>query len=82
MKETTGQIKTWDEASGQGTIRGDDGEIYRFTKDEWAEKEHKPEIHEGVLVICQNGRDASKVEYLHFEHIPKMKINVYSQKAN
>ncbi len=81
MKETTGQIKTWDETSGQGTIRGDDGKIYRFTKCEWAEKEHKPEIHGPVLVICQNGRDASKVEYLLIEHMPRMKLTVRSKEG-
>ena len=77
MKETTGQIINWDETSGQGTIQGDDGKIYSFTKKEWTE-DKQPEIHGGVLVICQNGRDASKVEYLPIEHIPKMKIDVYS----
>ena len=80
MKEITGQIKTWDEASEQGTIRGDDRKTYRFTKKEWVEKE-QPEIHGGVLVICQNGRDASKVEYLLIEHIPRMKLTVRSQEG-
>ena len=80
MKETTGQIKSWDETSGQGTIQGDDGETYSFTKKEWTEN-RQPEIHGGVLVICQNGRDASKVEYLLIEHMPKMKIEVISHEG-
>ena len=77
MKETTGQIINWDETSGQGTIQGDDGKNYSFTKKEWTE-DKQPEIHGGVLIICQNGRDASKVEYLPIEHIPKMKIDINS----
>ena len=77
MKETNGYIKTWDAETEQGMIQGDDGNTYSFTKKEWAEKDHEPEIHEGVLVICQNGRDASKVEYLEIENIPKLTITLH-----
>ena len=34
-----------------------------------------------VLVICQNGRDASEVEYLVFEHMPFLKIATLSEQG-
>ena len=77
MKETTGLIKAWDPETGQGMIQGDDENTYPFTKKEWAEKDHEPEIDEGVLVICQNGRDASKVEYLNIEHMPQLTMTIH-----
>ena len=58
-------------------IQGDDGNTYPFTKKEWAEEDHEPEIHGGVLVICQNGRNASKVEYLNVEHMPKLTTTIH-----
>ena len=78
MKEIIGQIKSWDEAKKQGVIDGDDGKSYSFTSKEWKEQ-GQPELHGGVLVICQNGRDASQVEYLGIEHLPFMKITTYGE---
>lgn len=78
MKEITGQIKSWDEVEQQGVIEGGDGESYSFTSKEWTEQ-GPPEVHGDVLVICQNGRDASQVEYLAIEHIPFMKITTYTE---
>ena len=77
MKEITGQIKSWDEAGKRGVIEGNDGKSYSFTSKEWKEQ-GQPEIHGGVLVICQNGRDASQVEYLGIEHIPFMKVTTFA----
>lgn len=76
MKEITGQIKTWDETERRGVIEGADDKSYPFTWKEWKEQS-QPEIHGGVLVICQNGRDASQVEYLDIEHLPFLKVTTY-----
>ena len=78
MREVTGRILSWDEVSQQGVIEGDDGARYPFSAREWTE-EREPDVHEGVLVICQNGRDASRVEYLGIEHIPFMKTTIHSE---
>ena len=80
MKEVTGRIQSWDEASQQGMIKGSDEVLYPFTLQEWTE-EQLPEVEGGVLVICQNGRDASQVEYLGIEHIPFMKITTHSEQG-
>ncbi len=77
MKELTGQIKMWNEASGQGEIQGDDGKTYCFTKKEWVDK-YKPQIDGQVRVICQDGRNASKIEYLPIESLPWMTVKIYS----
>ena len=78
MKEVTGRILSWDGVSQQGVIEGDDGAQYPFSAREWTE-DGEPEVYGGVLVICQNGRDVSQVEYLGIEHIPFMKITAYSE---
>lgn len=80
MKETTGQIKTWNKRSGQGTIKGDDGKTYDFTQKQWAEPT-QPEIDGGVRVICQNGRDASNVEYILIEKMPRIRVRAFSQEG-
>ena len=77
MKETTGYIKTWNAATGQGVIQGYDGNFYPFAKKEWAE-EDEPSVDGGVRVICQNGRDASKIEHLPIEHMPRMKVTTHT----
>ena len=77
MKELTGQILTWDEVTGKGKIQGNDGETYCFTKKEWVDK-HEPQIGEQVRVICQDGRNASKIEYLPIEGWPWMTIKIGS----
>lgn len=80
MKEVKGQITTWNETTGQGTIRGDDGKSYSFTKKEWIEK-HAPQIDGQVRVICQDGRNASKIEYLAIEGLPWMTLKTYPQEG-
>ena len=80
MREVKGRILSWDGASQQGVIEGDDGARYPFSSREWTE-EGEPEAHGGVLVICENGRDASHVEYLGIEHIPFMKITTFSEQG-
>ena len=80
MKEVTGRILSWDGVSQQGMIEGSDGAHYPFSSKEWTE-EGLPEVNEGVLVVCQNGRDASQVEYLGIEHIPFMKIETHSEQG-
>ena len=80
MKEVIGRILSWDGVSQQGTIEGSDGALYPFSSKEWTE-EGVPEVHGGVLVICQNGRDASQVEYLGIEHIPFMKLTTHSEQG-
>ena len=80
MKEVTGQILSWDGVSQQGVIEGSDGVLYPFSSKEWTE-DQLPEVHGGVLVICQNGRNASRVEYLGIEHIPFMKITTHSEQG-
>ena len=80
MKEVTGQILSWDGGSQQGVIDGSDGVLYPFSLKEWTQDE-LPEVHGGVRVICQNGRDASRVEYLGIEHIPFMKITTHSEQG-
>ena len=77
MKEVTGQVKSWDGVSQRGMIEGDDGESYSFTAQQWKDVE-EPEVDGGVLVICENGRDASHIEYLLIEHMPQMKVMVTS----
>ncbi|MXY21404.1 MAG: hypothetical protein F4Y49_08725 [Dehalococcoidia bacterium] len=74
MKETTGLITNWDEDSRKGIISGDDGGTYPFTLEEWKD-EDPPGIDGAVLVICENGRDASQIEYLGIEHIPFLKVS-------
>lgn len=81
MKEVIGQIKSWDEAALRGEIEGEDGEAYSFTTQEWTEEE-QPQVHGQVLVICQNGRDASQVEYLSIEHMPRLKIMSYPEEGD
>ena len=78
MKETTGQIISWDEVSRKGMIEGSDGTLYPFTEREWTEEE-QPEVDGLVLVICPNGRDASQVEYRGIEHMPFLKITTHSE---
>ncbi len=80
MKEVTGRILAWDGDSQRGTIEGSDGACYPFTSKEWTEQQ-LPEVEGGVLVICQNGRDASQVEYLGIEHIPFVKITTHSEQG-
>lgn len=80
MKETTGQIKTWDESSGKGTIKGDDNKTYDFSQKQWAEPT-QPEIDGSVRVICQNGRDASIVEYIRIENMPRIRVRAFSQEG-
>ena len=77
MKEVTGRILSWDDGSSLGTIEGDDGAFFQFTSKEWMD-EQPPEVGGGVLVICENGRTPSEVEYLGIEHIPFLKIASYS----
>ena len=72
MQETTGTVVSWDEDAG-GEIRGDDDEVYRFTKKEWAE-DYAPQVGGAVRVICQNGRDATTVETILIEHMPRIKM--------
>ena len=59
MREVTGQILSWDGVSQQGVIVGSDKAYYTFTSKEWTE-DQLPEVDGGVLVICENGRDAIK----------------------
>ena len=73
MKEITGQIKSWDEASQQGEIEGDDGRSYSFTSEEWTDNK-PPEVHGEVLVISENGRDASQVNHLRIMRVSDVKI--------
>ena len=80
MREVEGRILSWDGVSQQGVIEGDDGARYPFSERVWTE-EGEPEVHERVLVICQNGRDASQVEYLGIEHMPFMKITTHSEQG-
>ena len=80
MKEVTGRIISWDGVSQQGMIEGSDGTRYPFSFKEWI-GEGLPEVHGKVLVICQNGRDTSQVEYLSIEHIPSLKIETYSEQG-
>ena len=80
MKEVVGRIVNWDTALRQGLVRGDDETLYPCTSKEWME-EQPPEVDGGVLVICQNGRDASQVEYLAIEHIPFAKVTTYSEEG-
>lgn len=77
MKELTGVILIWDEASGQGQIQGDDGKTYCFTKKEWVDK-HAPQTNGQVRVICQDGRNASQIEYLPIEGLPWMTVKISS----
>ena len=78
MKEVNGQIESWDETSERGIIQGDDGIIYPFTLNAWI-GQGLPEVNGGVRVICQNGRDVSKVEHLLIEHMPAMKMTTFSE---
>ena len=80
MKELTGIILIWDEVSGEGQIQGDDGKTYPFAKEEWVDK-HEPQIDGQVRVICQDGRNASKIEYIAIEGLPRMTLKVYSQEG-
>lgn len=80
MKETMGRIVSWDEVSQKGLIKGDSGDRYPFGSKEWIDEE-KPEVGGEVLVICQNGRDASHVEYIGIEHIPTLKITTHSEQG-
>ena len=80
MNEVIGRIVSWDEASQDGVVEGDDGVHYPFSLKEWADNE-SPEVDGGVLVICQNGRDAAQVEYLGIEHIPFLKITTVSEQG-
>ena len=73
MKELTGQIQSWDEASQRGEIEGDDGRSYSFTSEEWTENE-QPKIQGGVLVISQNGREASQVKHLRIMRVSGVRI--------
>lgn len=77
MKEKKGQITTWDEESGQGKIQGDDGETYCFTQKEWVD-EHDPQIGGQVRVICQDGRNASQIEYRAIASLPWMTVKISS----
>lgn len=74
MQETTGIVISWDDAEG-GEVRGDDGNLYRFTESQWA-GDYSPELDGAVRVICQNGRDASKVEPIPMEHMSRIKVTV------
>ena len=74
MKETTGVIKAWD--GKQGTVQGDDFESYAFTTKEWCNND-APVVGDNVRVISQNGRDASRVEYIRLEHM-SMRFAVHS----
>ena len=39
MKELTGVILSWDPATQQGEITGDDGQVYDFSTKHWTETE-------------------------------------------
>ena len=80
MKEFLGKIRTWEESTGEGEIQVDDEKTFRFTKREWVE-ESQPEIHAPVRVISQDGRNASKVEYLAFEGWKWMTETIYSKEG-
>ena len=75
MKEINGRIISWDKSSERGEIQGHDGELYSFTNKEWID-DKQPEIDGGVLVICQNGRDPSKIEYLPLEPHSTVRIDI------
>ena len=77
MKELTGVILRWDPAFERGEIAGDDGQAYAFSSQHWTEAE-TPEIDEGVRFICKNGRDVSTVEYILIEHMPILKVEMFS----
>ena len=77
MKELTGVILRWDPAFQRGEIAGDDGQVYTFSSQHWTEAE-TPEIDGGVRFICENGRDVSTVEYILIEHMPILKVEMFS----
>lgn len=77
MKELIGVVRAWDPTSLHGEIEGGDGATYPFSSIEWTEA-NAPEIGGSVRVICQNGRDASQVEYVLMEHMPRMQTTIYS----
>lgn len=76
MKELTGRIVDWNEDSGCGLICGDDDKSYPFTSREWKDPDSDPQVDGNVLVICANGRDASRVEYLLIEHLGVLTASV------
>ena len=80
MQEVTGTILSWHAEAQQGIIQGDDGARYPFTAKQWTEG-LPPEIDGHVRVICQNGRDASQVEYLLIEHMPFVKVATLSEQG-
>ena len=77
MKELTGVILHWDPAFQRGQITGDDEQVYAFSSQHWTETE-TPEVDEAVRFICENGRDVSIVEYILIEHIPTLKVEMFS----
>lgn len=77
MRELTGYILLWDEVTEQGKIQGDDGKTYCFTKKEWVDK-HAPQTDGQVRVMCQDGRNASQIEYLPIEGWPWMTVKTFS----
>ena len=46
---------------------------YSFTSEEWMEDE-QPEFHGEVLVISQNGREASQVKHLRIMRVSDVRI--------
>ena len=78
MKEVEGRIESWNKDSQKGIIAGDDGNSYPFTLQEWKDDD-PPSIDGSVLVICENGRDASQIEYIGIEHMPFLKVSVFRE---
>jgi hypothetical protein len=77
MKEEHGRITSWDAVAQRGTIEDSNGTRYTFSSREWKDDE-PPEVDGHVLVICENGRDASQMEYLGIEHLGFLKITTRS----
>lgn len=68
MKKTTGLLQSWNSSDRRGVVNGDDGEVYTFTDKEWLDS-IEPEVGGAVILICENGRDVSKIEHTRIEHI-------------
>ena len=68
MHKTTGLLQSWDPTRREGLVKGDDGKTYTFTRKEWVDS-IDPEVDGAVIVLCENGRDVSRIEHTRFEHI-------------
>ena len=66
MKELEGRIDRWDKDSQTGTINGDDGNSYEFSKKHW-KGDDSPEAEGWVRFILENGRDVSEAEHIYIE---------------